>query len=87
MNLNHFDWLGYHFLYWWGRPKEAVEVFALNVSLFPESSNAYDSLGEACLAAGNSKEAIKNYSKSLELDPENQNAETKLKNLKESNKK
>jgi hypothetical protein len=79
---NVLNWLGYHFLYWWGREDEAVEVFKLNVSLFPKSANAYDSLGEAYLILGNQPKAVKCYEKSLNLDPNNKNAEAVLKRLK-----
>ncbi len=51
--------------------KEAIEIFKLNVTSFPQSSNAYDSLGEAYAKDGNKELAIKNYKKSVELDPEN----------------
>lgn len=75
------NWLGYHFLYWWGREEEAVAVFELNVSLYPGSWNAHDSLGEACLARGLTDEAIRSYRKSLELNPENSNARAALERL------
>jgi tetratricopeptide (TPR) repeat protein len=39
----------------------ALAVFQLNVELFPEVANCYDSLGEAYLLSGNNEEAIKNY--------------------------
>ncbi|MDH4198076.1 MAG: hypothetical protein OEW05_11745 [Candidatus Aminicenantes bacterium] len=68
------NWLGYHFLYWWGREKEAVEVFELNISFFPRSANAYDSLGEAYLAQGEIAKGIASYRKSLELNPQNKTA-------------
>ena len=62
--------------------KEAIEVFKTNVKLYPESSNVYDSLGEAYMKDGNKGLAIKNYEKSLELDPENDNAKKMLEELK-----
>jgi len=52
----------------------ALQMFQLNVELFPESSNVYDSLGEAYMNTGENELAIKNYKKSLELDPDNANA-------------
>lgn len=64
-----------------GKITEAMAVLRLNVYLFPESANAYDSLGEAYMAAGNTKLAIENYEKSLELNPENENAIGKLEKL------
>ncbi len=60
---------------------EATELLKLNVQVFPNSSNAYDSLGEAYMKAGQKQLAIDNYKKSLELDPENDNAKEKLKAL------
>ncbi len=68
------NWLGYHFLYWWGREREAVEVFELNVSFFPDSANAHDSLGEAYLANGDIDKGLASYRKSLELNPQNKTA-------------
>jgi CubicO group peptidase (beta-lactamase class C family) len=63
------------------KPKEAIELFKLNVLAFPRSANAYDSLGEAYLESGDKKSAIENYKKSLELDPENENARDALERL------
>lgn len=57
-----------------GRPADAVEVFQLNVELFPQSANVYDSLGEGYAVAGNKELALSNYRKSLELNPKNTNA-------------
>ncbi len=50
-------------------------------SAFPKSANAFDSLGEAYLEAGNKDLAIENYKKSLLLNPDNKNAEEVLKRL------
>jgi tetratricopeptide (TPR) repeat protein len=63
------------------RVAEAIAVFKVNVELYPQSSNAYDSLGEAYLANGDKVLAEINYTKSLELDPHNQNAASILKKL------
>jgi carboxyl-terminal processing protease len=62
--------------------KPAIEVLDLNVKKFPQSSNVYDSLGEAYMNAGDKKLAIENYEQSLEMDPKNTNAVEKLKELK-----
>ena len=59
----------------------AVRVFELTVEAFPESANAYDSLGEGYAAAGERTRAIESYEKSLALDPDNQNAVEKLRAL------
>lgn len=61
---------------------EAIEVFKLNVDVFPESFNVYDSLGEAFMKSGDKENAIKNYKKSLELNPDNDNAKEMMKRLK-----
>jgi dienelactone hydrolase len=60
---------------------EATHLFKLNVQVFPGSWNAYDSLGEAYMKAGQKQLAIDNYKKSLELNPANDNAKEKLKVL------
>jgi tetratricopeptide (TPR) repeat protein len=60
---------------------DAVEIFKLNVEMYPQSANAYDSLGEAYMRHGNKDLAIANYKKSLELDPKNTNATAKLASL------
>ncbi|MDW8851543.1 serine hydrolase [Flavobacterium sp. MMLR14_040] len=61
-----------------GKKKEALEVFKINVEAFPKSGNAYDSLGEAYLADGDTKLAIANYQKSIELDPKNEHGKEVL---------
>ena len=61
--------------------QEAIDIFKLNVFAFPKSANAFDSLGEAYLEAGNKDLAIENYKKSLLLNPDNKNAEEVLKRL------
>lgn len=63
------------------RMSEAIALFKLNVELYPQSSNVYDSLGEAYMANGDNERAVSNYKKSLELDPHNQNAVSMLKKL------
>ncbi|PHO01268.1 serine hydrolase, partial [Rhodobacteraceae bacterium 4F10] len=62
--------------------KNAIDLFMLEVFSFPESYDAYDSLGEAYMKDGQIKKDIKNYQKSLELNPDNTNAVEKLKELK-----
>jgi dienelactone hydrolase len=63
------------------RIKEAIEIFKLNVAVYPEAFNTYDSLGEAYLANNERELAIKNYKKSLELNPQNTNATEVLKKI------
>jgi len=61
--------------------KEAIEVFKLNVELYPKGFNTYDSLGEAYMVSGNNELAALNYKKSLELNAQNTNATEMLKRL------
>jgi len=65
------------------RVDDAIEVFKLNVELFPDAFNTYDSLGEAFMIKGDKELAIKNYEKSVELNPGNTNGIKMLKKLKE----
>jgi CubicO group peptidase (beta-lactamase class C family) len=60
---------------------QAIEIFKLNTLAFPTSANAFDSLGEAYMEAGEKILAIENYKKSLLLNPDNKNAEEMLKSL------
>jgi CubicO group peptidase (beta-lactamase class C family) len=73
--------LGYYLLGVLRVPRDAVQIFAMNVSAFPRSANTYDSLGEAYLAVGDTLRAIQNYRKSLALDPNNSNAAAVLKRI------
>jgi tetratricopeptide (TPR) repeat protein len=73
--------LGYRLLYG-GNEADGVEVFRRNVQEYPQSSNVYDSLGEAYAKVGQKDLAIQNYEKSLQLNPKNQNAVERLKKLK-----
>jgi D-alanyl-D-alanine-carboxypeptidase/D-alanyl-D-alanine-endopeptidase len=49
----------------------ALALFKLNVEQFPNSSNVYDSYGEALAKNNQNDLAIENYKKSLELNPGN----------------
>lgn len=71
--------LGYQFLAA-KKIKEAIRIFELNVTAFPKSANAWDSLAEAYMIGGKEL-AIEYYRKSLELNPENSNAVEMLKKL------
>jgi CubicO group peptidase (beta-lactamase class C family) len=64
-----------------GKINESVKVFKLNVDLYPESANVYDSYAEALAAAGDTENAIVNYKKSVELDPTNENGKQMLHKL------
>jgi len=62
-------------------PRDAIEVFTLNVEDHPDSFNAHDSLGEAYAAHGDRELAIKHYQRSIELNPDNTNGIEALKKL------
>jgi tetratricopeptide (TPR) repeat protein len=62
-----FNQLGYRYM---GQDKmdEAIAVFKLNVKMYPESWNVYDSLGEAYLKAEKKDLALKSYEHALKLN-------------------
>jgi tetratricopeptide (TPR) repeat protein len=60
---------------------QAILVLKLNVEIYPESFNTWDSLGEAYMDRGDKDLAIKNYSKSLELNPKNYGARDQVAKL------
>ena len=62
--------LGYSRLKKEDKPGWALELFKLNVKLFPEDGNLWDSLGEAYLKYDKKEEAIKSYTKAVELGSE-----------------
>lgn len=74
--------LGYNYL----RDKNyqnAIAVFKMNVALYPESGNVYDSLADAYLRSGDSVQALTNYKKALEIDPHNPRASKYIEAYKE----
>jgi CubicO group peptidase (beta-lactamase class C family) len=72
--------LGYHFMSL-KRVKDAIEIFKLNVEMYPNGANTYDSLAEGYMENGDKALAIQNYKKSLELNPKNTNAAERIKKL------
>jgi len=85
-NERQFNLAGYSFLNS-GRIDEAIAIFKMNIELFPESWNVYDSLAEAYAVKGEKELAIQNYERSIELNLSNQNAKDKLINLKKGQEK
>jgi len=75
--------LGYHRLQA-GHADDAIALFALNVEMYPDAFNAYDSLAEAYMVKGDRPAAIENYHRSLALNPENTNATQMLRRLEAS---
>ncbi|RYE27552.1 MAG: tetratricopeptide repeat protein, partial [Sphingobacteriaceae bacterium] len=65
-----------------GNVDAAIEIFKYNVMSFPNSSNVYDSMGEAYLIKGEKELAIKNYEKSISLNPNNEEGKEVLRKLK-----
>lgn len=61
---------------------DALEIFKLNVYLYPISANSFDSLGEIYAELGDAESAIKNYEQSLKLKPQNSHAVQQLRKLK-----
>ena len=72
--------LGYRYLAEKNRAP-ALAAFNLAVELYPDSWNVYDSLGEACLAGGDTAQAIKNYRKALQLNNTAESAKNALQAL------
>ncbi|MFH7010889.1 serine hydrolase [Flavobacterium sp. FlaQc-52] len=75
-----FNRLGYQFLRL-QKTDNSLLTFASAALIFPNSSNIYDSYGEALLQCGKKDDAIKMYQKSVELNPDNENGKKVLKEL------
>jgi tetratricopeptide (TPR) repeat protein len=56
-------------------PALANAFFEINIQLFPESANAYDSYAESFMRMGKKDEAIKYYEMAIAKDKEGQTAE------------
>lgn len=80
-NEDNLTMYGYFFL-WNSQISESIEIFKLIVAEFPESANAYDSLGEAYLAKGDKALSLANYEKSLAMNPDNFHAEDQIERIK-----
>ncbi len=63
------------------RYSDAIAIFELNVEMYPESWNVYDSLGEAHMLSGDTERAIELYRRSLEINPDNDNGVAMLQRL------
>ncbi len=64
------------------RMTKAIEVFEFNTQEFPESANAFDSLGEAYYKNAQHELAITNYEKAIALGGTNGNAKKMLARIK-----
>jgi len=76
--------LGYQFLFN-SHIQQSLETFKINIFLHPNSSNAYDSYGDALAKNGEKSEAIIMYKKAVFLDPKNTESINKLKKLTDKN--
>jgi predicted alpha/beta superfamily hydrolase len=73
--------MGYKYL---GNPNkinEAIKFFELNTQDYPNSFNAFDSLGDGYAAKGDKEKAIAAYKKSIEINPNVEETQKKLKAL------
>ncbi|MCU0235603.1 MAG: S41 family peptidase [Acidobacteria bacterium] len=75
-----FNALGYKLLQE-NRLELSLYVFEKSARLYPDSWNAWDSLGEAAAKANRKEQAIASYRKSLELNPGNKNGLEMLRKL------
>ncbi|WBX72410.1 tetratricopeptide repeat protein [Tenacibaculum retecalamus] len=61
--------------------KKAIEIFKINIELYPKSSNTYDSTGDAYLKTKDTVNAIIYYKKALAINSENRSAKRTLSKL------
>ncbi|WP_430412955.1 serine hydrolase [Kordia sp.] len=59
----------------------AIEIFKLNVELYPNSYNAFDSLAEGYFSNEQFELSKENYKKSIELNPNNNNAKIMIERI------
>lgn len=61
--------LGYQLLTW-GHVEDAIKIFSLNVEMYPDYDNGFDSLGDAYIANHDTMYAIAAYEKAISLGME-----------------
>ena len=61
--------------------EKAKAIFKINIALYPEKSNVYDSMGDAFKKENDTLKAIEYYEKSIAINPENRNSVKNLKKL------
>ena len=66
--------VGYYYINTEENFPRAKKILELNLELFPNQSNPYDSMGELYFRMEDFKTAERFYKKSIELDPLNRNA-------------
>jgi len=75
------NYLGYYLMNEREDLETAIGIFKLNIELYPEAFNVYNSMGEAYMKNGDYDKAVASYDMSLELNPDNQNAIEMLKKI------
>ncbi|MEL6562742.1 MAG: prolyl oligopeptidase family serine peptidase [Bacteroidota bacterium] len=78
--------LALQWLYNSDKPDYGIKVLHFAVSLFPGSSNLFDSLGEGYLVIGDQENALKNFRKAVRLDSGNFNSSERIKQLSKAKK-
>lgn len=58
--------------------EDAIQIFTLNTTEFPQSANAFDSLADAYYRSGKVKLALDNYKKALALGSYNEQAKVRI---------
>jgi len=76
----HLNRMGYNFLRK-NQITKAIHIFKINKTLYPNSSNTYDSLGDAFLKNKDTLNAIKSYKDALNVNPENESSKRSLARL------
>ena len=61
--------------------EDAINVFKINIELYPNSSNTYDSTGDAYTKMKDTIKAIEYYKKALAINPENRSSKRSLEKL------
>ena len=61
--------------------EDAINVFKINIELYPNSSNTYDSTGDAYAKMKDTIKAIEYYKKALAINPENRSSKRSLEKL------
>lgn len=76
-NLNR---LGYYYM-GENRMDDAKAIFRINIALYPNSSNTYDSMGDAYRREKDTVKAIEFYKKALAINPENRGSKRNIERL------
>jgi tetratricopeptide (TPR) repeat protein len=81
---NEFNKAGYRLLES-GQTQEAIFVFQMNADLFSDSPNAWDSLAEGYLKAGDKTKATELYNKAIKMNPDGPTAKNAREMLRKMN--